>query len=261
MTLRITRDLAALSSGDLSEELTSLANQIRDALADGQTVDVLELLDQLQTSSRKARGPQLDLLEVACALLKAVTRTNLGRPELAAHQLLSAHGDAGEAFFERVLAHPVPPAEVARLPSLVREHVGRLVDLGVLRQAGGHLDVAPQYRPFMDDLLEPLPLRHWREVTDARSEIFSQHMNEGKAASHLAGLFGIREGDAIRHLRRHPPEWICTVPASRYQRPPILRPQAQAPNPAPREETVEDPPNRANDLDLSPFVQGDVQLQ
>jgi len=62
-----------MSADALADELVELANRVRDALRDGQTVDVLETLDHLQQASRQATGAQLALLEVASALLKAMT--------------------------------------------------------------------------------------------------------------------------------------------------------------------------------------------
>lgn len=267
MTPRIAADLASLAPGDLAEELAEWANQMRDALKDGQTVDVLEALNQLQEAARKARGPQLDLLEVACALLKLVTRVDLGEAELAAHRLLTEHGSAGEAFLDRVSARQVSRAEMKQLPTSLREHVGRLVALGVLREADGFVDTAPTYRTFLADLREPSPLREWREVTEARNEVFNRQMDNRTAAQYMASRFGIRDEDAARHIRRHPPiEWLSTIPnTSRYQRPPILGPgQHGTPKPSDEAAAADTTPAYLQNADASELLEGDLdstQLQ
>jgi len=217
-------ELASLDSERLAETLVTLANEVRDDLREGRHVRALSLLEELQQAARRSAGPQLALLEVAIAVLKAVTRTDLGRPELVIHEMLAEESDDVDAFLTKACEGVARASEVSRLPRPIVERIARLRDLGVIRELQGVFDVALKYRALVSELIEPLPFRLWREVTDVRNEIMAQHLPEHQAASLLAGQFGLGQQQAVRHLRRHPPlEWLSTKPmGQRYQRPPIV---------------------------------------
>ncbi len=68
---RINPNLAAIPSAMLADGLVALANDIRDALLDGQIVPVEEVLAQLRVQEEMAQGERRGLIQVAIAFINA----------------------------------------------------------------------------------------------------------------------------------------------------------------------------------------------
>jgi hypothetical protein len=200
MTLPAPRELAEMGADELAEKLVTLALACRDAARTGDFVEPLEELEALQEAARFASAENLALLEVAIAMLKALTRSTQTIPELAVQRLLR-ESEHAEKLLRRLLEAPLERSEIARDERVTRDILDRLAKVGVVR-SGSSFDIAPSYRRLVEDLIEPVSFRMWRAVDEARAFIAAADLNNNQGAEYLSAHLGVSQGQAHSHLSR-----------------------------------------------------------
>jgi hypothetical protein len=197
-------ELARLDAEELADALTDIARVARASLAEGDRITPLRQLRAIQSAADSVGGERLRLLEITAAFLKTVAQANFTRLELALREFLDEFPDDGASFLTSVLDRSAAEAVLERIPSSLRAGVAHLEELGLIRRERGRLDLSPQWRIAVKNLLEPAVLRHWREVDRARTTILANRLGEADAALTLSGSLGIETEQARRFLKRSP---------------------------------------------------------
>lgn len=198
-------NLADLDFEALATQVVAIAQRARTLTAEGDAVELHELLEAVRSAANVVSGERLVLLEVAEAFLRAMARSDLGRSELALRRLFVEHPEIARVLFSRLLKPATLTEEELRASTgEARAHLDELIALGVLRKVGHAFDVRPSLRPLARDLLEPVAFRLWRRVSDARSNILRAGMPAAEASAHLAARLGVTPQEATAHLEAHP---------------------------------------------------------
>jgi len=212
-----TDELLNLDLSELAERLVAAAHQAR-CIADGDEVLQLgDLLASVQTAADEATGPRLALLEVAEAFLRALSRSDLGRAELALRRFAVSQVDGGSDILG-------PLAEGRTIDSATFTALGEqgqaLLEVGAIRPLPrDRYDLRPSLRSLARDLAEPAVFRAWRRVNATRAQVAMAGMSSEQAAACLAGEFGITLKQGATHLQRWP---LTEEPMSRHT---IVQPQ------------------------------------
>lgn len=197
-----TVDLTSLDADQLAEVLVRFAQAARGAWARGDRLTPLRQLRAVQAAAKKARGERLALLEVSASFLKALGQADFGSRELALREFLADTGDEGAELLGQLAERAISSSALSVLPDGVRKGIERLHELGLVRIERSLVDLHPDWRPVVRDLLEPLVFRHWREVELARLQISVGNFDEQTAAGFLAARFGVSEDQGARFVRR-----------------------------------------------------------
>lgn len=195
-------NLLGLDLDALSEALVSVANRARNLAANGDVVALADLLGAVRAAANASRGPQLLMLEVAEALLRALARTDMGKSEIELRRFAMAMPEEADAFLAPLADGGVAGASaIAKLGPWSQ----RLVEVGVLRALGKErFDLRPSLRTLARDLTEPTAFRMWRRVNAARGIIGLSRMTDEQAAGYLSSEFGTTQQQAELHLRHAP---------------------------------------------------------
>lgn len=215
------RPEAAQPLDEVAEELVKIAQRSRQLAQDGHIVELHALLEDVRTRADGAAGPELLLLEVGEAFLRAIARSDLGRTELALRRFVVEHPEASEKFISALLERRrLLRSEVEELASEVRASVQALIDVGALRELddGAALDLRPSMRGIARDLISPPAFRLWRRVQQLRTRVVREGIRGDAAAHLLAAELGVTLPEARQHLAGHPT-------ATRY---PLRRPTSAA---------------------------------
>jgi hypothetical protein len=217
-------DLARLAPDELCERLAKLAAEARKDAVEGRIGELARKLEDVKAAAAVASGEQLRLLEVAEAFLRAMSRTDLGRREVALHVFFMRHPREAYALFSKLLSPASLGVEEQRaLPEEVQEGLVELVRVGALRRDGDALALSPAVIAVARELREPAVLRMWRAVEQCRKDIAQDGLNIEEGARFLSGRLGITVEQGRRHLEEHP--------AVRH-RMPLVHPSMQGMKPA-----------------------------
>lgn len=196
-------DLVGLELGALAERLVAIAQEARTLVDRERTVELADILERVRTAANRAEGPALDLLEVAEAFLRTLSRSNLGKAEIALRRFAASQSDGAVVF----LSPLVDGASVrAAVVHALGDAAQPLVEVGALRvlENGRRYDLRPSLRNAARDLVEPAPFRIWRRLDAARGAAALGRMSPGDAAAYLSSQFGVTQQQAEQHLRRAP---------------------------------------------------------
>jgi hypothetical protein len=198
--------LATLTTDALAEHLLGVARRARKLAVEGDVIGLHDLLEGVRLAADDASGERLALLEVAEAFLRALARADLGRSEIALRRLFAEQPHVAEAIATRLLKAGVQLSEdeLMGLAGEGRTRVLELIELGVFRRVGKAFDLRPALRPLARDLLEPVVLRMWRRVHEARAQIGYAGRKPEEATAILSAQLGITQRQAEAHFATHP---------------------------------------------------------
>ncbi len=200
---------------DLAEQLVTIAQRARRLANEGDFAALHDQLATLRDNAASAEGPQLLLLEVAEAFLRALCRTDLGRTELELRRFVTTYAEAAETLLLQLVDRGrLSRDEISRLTGPLGDAVRELVHVGALRELdGGAIDLRPSLRSLARDLVSPPAFRYWSRVDAARRRAARDHLDAGQAATALAADLGVTAADARRHLRSNPLASTGSAPA------------------------------------------------
>jgi hypothetical protein len=196
-------DLENVAPEELAERLVEIAQQAR-KLADREaTVELADLLADVRAAADSAGGPALALLEVAEAFLRTLSRSNLGKAEIALHRFVASKPDVALPLLGRLVdGESIGADTVGELGEIARP----LVEVGALCELDGgrRFNLRPSLRNLARELVEPAPFRMWRRVEAARSTAGLNRLAPDATAAYLASQFGVTQQEAEQHLRLSP---------------------------------------------------------
>lgn len=210
---------------ELADALIAIAQEARRRATEGDVIRLHEMLEQVRSAAEEAEGERMLLLSVGEAFLKALSRSDLGKSEIALRRFFLRHADEAEKLMSAIIDRgQISRKELETVPMATE-----LLDLGVLRLLQtGAIDIRPSMRPLARELLSPAPLRWWERVQNARAQSGFSGLSDEHARAFLAQQLGLNEQDAARHLRKHP---IATT-ARRASPPAALNEDAAQPGDA-----------------------------
>ena len=143
------------------------------------------------------------MLEVAQAFLEAAVGSPLGRREMLLQEFVAQFPEVHREVLTSALAGRLSLASLN--DPVLRQALQTLCDAGALRSADGRTDVPPSMRGVVRGMLEPLSLRLWRAVRNARARAAHQSpLDVDVQATILEGELGLSDPDARAHLREFP---------------------------------------------------------
>lgn len=197
-------NLHELAPADLTERLLAVAREARLAMQSDDPLVLHDLLVAVRRGADAAEGEQAELLQIAEAFLRALARSDLGRTEVALRRFVVREPEGAEELLVPLASGTSVSSEEAH--RLAGESFEGLVEVGALRVLpGDRVDLRPALRGLARDLVEPLALRMWRRVRDARAVVSQPTFKRSEErAAFLSGQLGITRDQAMRHLRTAP---------------------------------------------------------
>lgn len=195
-------DLHQLDVDDLAEKLVEFAQLARKLVDRGQVLEVADLLSSVRAAADGSIGPKLALLEVAEAFLRTLSRSDLGKTEVALRRFAVSQPDGGASILGPLASGSSIEANAVKALGRIGQE---LIDVGALRVLdGGRCDLRPSLRALARDLVEPAAFRMWRRVNEARGMVGLGRMKGEQAAAYIASEFGVTQQQAEQHLKHSP---------------------------------------------------------
>jgi hypothetical protein len=195
----------AMGIPELQDYLVATAEAARSAVAADDYGAVRNSRRQLCEWADRLTGPKLALVEVALAFLDNLMGDEISEGALAARGFLDAWTREATPFFdELVRGFKVQTAATRHWPAGARQHLDALEKAGViLHDSAQDYVLGPTSREWLREMIEPLPFRMWRIVSNARVRAASLTDNDARVVA-MAALTGVTETQARAHISRIP---------------------------------------------------------